>query len=573
MQNSIIGRVKDHQEHTTAMLTPWLRKTVQKSAQNKGNTGKIPFLPGLRQNVIHLKKNSNIIQRQSFDNFSRNVVQKYVEAREFIPLVPKFERGKGFWGELERIFPSASAERNEEPAQPGEMRRGTIIQKMETFPKTGQTFADFKGQMDQPFKRQQKKVSEVKRKPVAPGQRLFARVTEINPKIQPEVPAAEGADEPIQQHLVADKTGFEETLKSEEQTAHQPAQEPPSPLRDIPVEVKAPSAQQPASMATLRQLPQPSKRAEAAKKTKAVDQAVVHTPTQKPVPSPVGEKLPKAKAVKKSSAQQPELKKALLSSASKEKSILQVKPNSISNRVVQRSPDLPQRPDLENPQSPSLPASLPPIVAESTRPELGTGVEKVDLPIRRTVNQPKPSANTLSRRSDSFLPQKPAAQSVPVNTQKQSVLTLQNKRLKKDESAHSEETANRPDAYRNPLPFDLPASRPAVQQRAADSLPLKKSNEPISRLPQIEPAVNPQQPEQVAARPPKPVVQNATRQVSMPVPSTAAKVVQRELDSPAAVSSPDTPEPPDYKKLAEDVFPFVKHLLEIENERTRGSSR
>jgi hypothetical protein len=159
------------------------------------------------------------------------------------------------------------------------------------------------------------------------------------------------------------------------------------------------------------------------------------------------------------------------------------------------------------------------------------------------------------------------------NTQKQPFLTLQNKRTKREESALLDETSDRPDAYRNPLPFDLHASRPAVQQRAADSLPLKKSNAPINRLPQIEPAVNPQQPEQFVARPPKPVVQNETRQVSMPAPSATAKVVQRELESPAAESSPDTPEPPDYKQLAEDVFPFVKHLLEIENERTRGSSR
>ena len=50
-------------------------------------------------------------------------------------------------------------------------------------------------------------------------------------------------------------------------------------------------------------------------------------------------------------------------------------------------------------------------------------------------------------------------------------------------------------------------------------------------------------------------------------------VVQRVGASPEQPESPASVPPTDLGKLADDVLPYVKRLMEIERERTRGSYR
>lgn len=642
MQKSIIERLKDQKEHSTALLTPWLRMSVGKSTAAQNDSGTLKFLPGLRKNLPLTQNSSNIIQRQGHDKFSRIISQKYQEVKDLIPLVPKIERSQGFWGELERIFPSSAADRYEEPAQPGEMRSGTIIQKMDPFPKPGQTLSNFKEQSEPLFSRSRKKETEPLKKPaVIPGQRLFSRVTEINPKGQPENIVEEPAAEPAKQDHFIEKIkdhelplqtpdvtedeqvdrakeveALSKALESSAWSKKSPAQLPephthteessaftakeppvhtkmpparglktPSAETESPAQIKEPASSMQQDIAHLQEpaakepssfaMPLPQGRPEHVKpiETRTAPQPApkaAAVPVKKAAPLPPAHmELPKAKPVMKADASNPEAKRnAPLSTTPHDTSFLHTRSNPIAGKVVQRTLDLPQNQDTDEAQSP-MSQILPLKTASRDLPEK---TEEPSLLLRKDVGQQKKFAKTVERKASIF-PNKSLARASLVDQQKLPLLAPQKYRQSNEEYTLPEIGSQRIEIPQTSSLSNQPTVLALAQSKPVEPFLPKKSSESVHAQPQVaQPAIPVVEPVTPFTRQTLPLVPNVPQRFSAPAQSAASNVVQRASASDNEVSTP-APAAPNYSQLAEDVFPFVKHLLEIENERTRGSFR
>jgi len=569
------------------MFTSWLRTTLRQSSPGKNKPGALSFLPGRRQNLTVTQKKSDIIQRQQYDSFSKHVVQKYQHAKELIPLVSKMERGEGFWGELERIFPNSGSDGYEEPAKPGELRRGTVIQKMNMFPKPGQTIADFKQQSEPNLTRPRKKEAESIKKPaITPGQRLFSRVTEVNPKVQPSDSFIESVVEPVKPDLVTatpDESGDAEAVTPKQETRMQevenlakalemlspkfstPAQhatEPQTTAKE-PLPAGKPLQQPPGQIKTAQNHPVPSQKAAAASQTKPA----IHQPS--------AAKLLKAQPVKQTTGQPFETRKpSILTTTPQNKNLQHITPNPSASKVVQRSLDLPETPNQEEFIAAPLPVTLmqtPP--AEPALQDLPAESKRLDLPLQKTVERQKGFARAVEHATFAAQTKSPARPAL-IDQQKPPLVNPRKYKVSSEPEQQPDTSVESVEVPQSPSVSELTTLLAFAQQKPSPSLPLKKEVEPARRQPRIEPQpVQSREPDLPLASQPKPVVQAQPQQSTAQLQPAARNVVQRDLPSSLEEDNAPAPSAPDYSKLAENVLPFVKHLLEIENERTRGSFR
>lgn len=149
-------------------------------------------LPGhdlfLRNPLLLMSRgNGDLLNREKYRQFSHMIMegqQSYSSLH--LPLI-QWQRGANNWSELDRVFPAQKGRvQMNEPARPGELRRGSIIQKFEKpQAPAGMESAKF----DRVPAREKGKTLQPQPGMEAHKGRIFTRVTEITPyqqQIQPD---------------------------------------------------------------------------------------------------------------------------------------------------------------------------------------------------------------------------------------------------------------------------------------------------------------------------------------------------------------------------------------------------
>ncbi len=530
----------------------------------------------------------------------------------------------------------SGSSRREEPLQPGEMRSGTVIQKFDMFPKPGQPIESFKAQSPQSTSRTRTKETAPQKRVLTPGQRLFSRVTEITPNkpSEPQFDTTEETEEPENSTLQAvaqpeaqpvfpepvhfdaepePLTEKETELQMPDELLQQPLAEeeatenlpeiPPQRPSETPVEMplhQTPGLEEPAK----------SEMAEAnQEETREV--LPVALPKAQPVAPPAGEKLPKALPVSKESEHQEKVHRALPATTKPP----QAHQSPVTSRVVQRSADLPISPDQNESPLPETEEEktvlaqqiVPPLsetdVSFSSMPrpqmdqegneqESGSGLTEVEMPLRRVVQQRQQASRGVVQ-STKGVQLKPAAQQPPLVQQPQSpLISTQKYKMELNTSrfdAQGEDTTQS-SVSALPLPFNFPRDLSASsQERITPAYPTTLEHEADNRLipSMMQNDLAVLQPSQMQPQPMLPesfVALNQKRQPQISASRDSQRgatgasaqsqnVVQRSGASPEQPAAPSPAMPTDLGKLADDVLPYVKRLLEIERERTRGYIR
>jgi hypothetical protein len=527
--------------------------------------------------------------------------------------------------------------RHEEPLQPGEMRSGTVIQKFDMFPKPGQPVESFKAQSTPSISRTRTKETAPPKKGVTPGQRLFSRVTEITPNkpYEPQSEAAaDEVDEPEKTSLHPDvQPAYPEPsladVEPELQTPAKPVQQ--TQAEDEPENLLEAKPQKPSNSPVdmpLHQTPgreepvKPEKREVKQEETR--EKPLIAVPKAQPVAKSVDEKLPKAMPVRKESEQQDKVHRALPVTAKPGKIPLQTRQGPMTSRVVQRSTDLPETsvqnesalPEIgEEQKAASVQQIMPPMPeADALMPRLQfeqpaseqesqSAITGLEMPLRKDVQQRQQTSKGLVH-STKAVQMKPAAQQPLLVQQPQSPLISPQKYKMELNTSNFDvpgEEVSQSGVSALPLSFNLSRNLPAGwQARTTSSHPTMPEQKMLSHLPapqreaenRLSPSlmqndltsIQPSQMQSQLINQESFVMLNPKRQ---PQISTSSEM-QRGVKSAIAQSnnvvqrsgaSPEQPEPPasapptDLGKLADDVLPYVKRLLEIERERTRGSYR
>lgn len=655
-QNPVLQRLMGKKQNITAMLSPWLQRSLGDSLP----TARLSGTNSLDvKRVLITQKLPLVINKKSLDtgqdrytNFDRLLHKRYQLGSEFSSVLTGFSKDQKSWGELERVFPNEAGREDSIRPQTGEMRRGTVIQRMEKLPKIGESVSG--GRQTLTGRENLGTARDVKsqRAVVTPGQRLYTRVSELTNSNQ------EFTQERDQ---VEDKTDRELVDKG----APEPQQDFKGSPKPTPTETEtAPNSVQEADR---KGQPEAAISTSEQGNAPALPLAVLRT---KPEPSHDNtvEPLPAAVPVKKS-AEQVHPPKALPVVKSQQPAVQPLQKQSRPAQVVQRDLDktseIPKDTLRQNqassivqplsPESESANEELPellPLYSPEMTPDIKTGTEVephavvptlLETQVLKRVQDGQKLPRTDIARSTS---QKPAASAQPdaklplVQRDKYSIKPkiaptegdiardrgsiktqemLQTSRVpvyptdsfrteklspQKSEASdlqnHFEENLPRVISH---LPSPSSLQAPAVHDEGRDKQPAQEIIHQ-EQQPPIKPVMDeflPLRAERMWSResmievptqpvPPlqEPIIPQATpsheavlqtehkkrhtanresprQRTAAPITASAA-IVQRIEDKGEETGKTE----PDYDRLAEEVFPYLKRLLEIERERLLG---
>lgn len=444
---------------------------------------------------------------------------------------------------------------------------------------------------------------------------------------EPEKTSPQPVEQPNVRHAFPDPSPGD--AEPELQTPARPVQQ--TRVGDEPENLLEAKPQKPSDSPVEMPLPRTPAREEPVKPEKKEvkqeetrEKPLIAVPKAQPAAKPIDEKLPKAMPVRKESERQEKVHRALPVTAKPDRVPLQTRQSPMTSRAVQRSIDLPETsvqkestlPETEEEQKtasaqhimPPLPdaeSSMPRFQFEQSAsdPEPHTAITGVEMPLRQVIQQRQQKSKGLVHFTKA-VQMKPVVQQPPLVQQPQSPLVSPQKyKLEMNTGRYDvpgeEVSQSRVSAL--PLSFNLPRNQPASwQARAASSQPTMPEQKMLSNLTaperETENRLSPSlmQNEQARLQPSQMqsqlinqesfVMLNPKRQ---PQISTSSEMQRGEISANAqsknvvqrSGTSPEQPEPPastlptDLGKLADDVLPYVKRLLEIERERTRGSYR
>jgi len=663
------------------MIPAWLRSTAG-SRLESGVSPAAEFPSQARyrlaaQNMLVLGENKpDIVHVDKLRGFSRSVTQKYEEASSLVRSLPKIDREGRTWDELERVFPNLASGKGVESPQPGEMRRGTLIQKFDMFPKPGQPIANFKRQSEQTPIQKTMKEGEARKRPILPGQRLFSHVAEITPRKIAEPEKLESAVEDVE-------APEERLLPAADQRLSEPPPEPEPKSELSTISQKVPEELTPPESEVRMALPDISHDegslalAEGNDRQESPRELKPAIPMQGP---PANLKLSKALPVIKPPAHQLEILKALPTMPRQGRALPPASRPTSSQNTVQRTPDhtiiskpAPIQPRADQPRADQPPAIQPQAdQPHAIRPQAGqplaiqpragqphadlpradhplaiqplAGQPHTDLPradqplaIRPQAGQPLAIQPAAPKNQEQEFHETPVSSperifSAPAAPKRDPTQNLSGDQpnigmdialapLRKviDHRRQSGEGLVRsispgqikqiqpsPQLQRPNLPllspekyrFEINAARAmnrddkmlqaltfaepafANQPRTAHLFPLKQAAEWNSRQQpsirredappsQTPPALDEKILDPVYARQPVPQPDQGSGMGITQAVQASNNVVQREGGTVSPPSSPST----DLTSLADDVFPYIKRLLEIERERTHGSLR
>ena len=652
-QNPVFERLEKQKQHISAMLPSWLMGTIKRRALPGSEKTQSPssVVNGLlitQRRPLIQARNAAVLPTNRFASFEKLVLQKYALAREFSSSIVGFSRDAKQWGEIDRIFPSQASKVQEERAQPGEMKRGTIIQRMAKLPKIGETTSSSKPQpevVDNQRLQQSKRPTKVD---IAPGQRLFTHVREITGTRPPVVEEKEQPkteiDFPISKKPVEKDASREVNSEKVEEEIVIPGHIEPDVTEEVVSKRQGLPQQQRQDIEIPIEKLSP----------KAGNEPVKDQPVAVPVKKPAVEeiRLPKAKPVE-SSRRLPTASPASQPSTSQS---VQRQVDTEDRFIDKRTESLVQADmsDQHSPEVPKLAVETPVISASklaehdqtsvkeggstpvdsgsySLQPQLLQRKER-SKGLLHTTSKPKASQKVSSIVTKESHPpiirrEKYLFNSLPSNIDRDSETKKSQDDVKeprhtpivsrpmllkgKVEEKLPEQTAGTETGQTTinskPVPVILPAQqqpRQSVfdyQPSARNALPEVDSASSINQnIPGVklhlplrmetarQPAEAAQQKQELPPPPQvfEPVMPTKKEEPfllnephrhqpartaetgSLPAVKTSSSpaVVQRYEDATHEAVSQDI----DYDRLAEDVFPYIKHLIEIERERLLG---
>jgi hypothetical protein len=308
------------------------------------------------------------------------------------------------------------------------------------------------------------------------------------------------------------------------------------------------------------------------------EEAAVHEKA-KPITPPPSTRQPEALPVKKVIPPKAEIPKAIPTRRENTKVLppvsrqeikpLPIRQNITAGKVVQRTPEQPV-------SSKPIPAEKPSPVPSQTEPAMPhiqpvefnpqAESEKVEFPMRIVANQRRQFAKGFFDVPMPVFSQNPAQSPLVRNPQKP---------LFSPQKYRFESNAKNYDQLM-PVNEHIQASEASLSMDLADTISpvvhAESTPDSVHQMTQMTP--NPQ-PAVLRAEAPvfRPFNPAAIVRKETPIRSASGNAVQREVEQPSENPEPQAAPKTDYKKLAEDVYPFVKRLLEIEKERSRGNLR
>ena len=360
------------------------------------------------------------------------------------------------------------------------------------------------------------------------------------------------------------------------------------------------------------------------KQEETSEKPLMAVPKAQPVAKPIDKKLPKAMPVRKESEQQENVHRALPVLAKPDRVPLQTRQSPVTSRVVQRSTDMPETsvqkestlPETGEEQKTASAQQIMPPMPEAdvsmtrlqfeqpaNEQETHSAITGVEMPLRKVVQQRQQTSKSLVH-STKVVQMKPVAQQQPLVQQPQSPLISSQKYKMELNTSRFDvpgEEVSQSSVSALPLSFNLPRNLPASwQARTTSSQPTMPEQKKLSNLTaperEAENRLSPSlmqndltrlQPSQMQSqlinqesfvmlnqkRQPQISTSSEMQRGTISANAQSNNVVQRVGASPEQPESPASVPPTDLGKLADDVLPYVKRLMEIERERTRGSYR
>lgn len=578
------------------------------------------FLESARQMQVLHKDKVRSLSAQPVLTLGSTISKKLSGAAKLLHFSPSARQGSSFWRAMDQVYFNRQAGSREEPAQPsrpGDLRAGSVIQSMSMFPKPGQSLEDFQRQSPgQGVPKPQPPKAAPTPPPVRSKDRLFARVEEIT---------GEDRKTPPQQ-----EAGFAPPVEERQQPELLDAIEP-----EVVNELAGAELAEESQPEAVDQIADQSQQA-SPEKTENVQPVKTElkkaTPAKKPARTGEDRPLLKAKPKAQKKASQPPTVQRM---AEQPQAVSDRAEDLVPPQPESASPD-PAPKDLlraVEPQEPVAKQPLPQKKAQQGKMELPlrqdvSGIESVTEPVRQDAAkqtadlQPEEGAEKTKEISTASLQ---AAKPVPPQ-EGQPEIDLIGKRLRSraqfplhfstpvrqgtgtqlvDKGKYDpkyifpKQKADDPPAERIARLVIQPADAgPSTQKRWGEPLEfaLPAAGSSIQDLPAI-PAGQPALPGSAAVTAPQtaspPAVQ---RQIAKPQnvpaqPPAAAPVsvgaasneVQRiweehsELSATAsggaANAAQEGQDAIDLDKLAKEIYPIVKQLLEIEAERTSRNFR
>ena len=618
--NPVIQHLEEQDKRSTAMIAPWLRDlSSQKSSSDNPPThdasSKTSFLLSVQNLNFFNKKKHALVQPQNINSFVNIVAKKYEGVKEMIPLSKKLSLEKGEWRELERVFPTTAGFSNaEEPLQPGELRSGSIIQKFVPPVKSDKTSSTANKSNEQTQERQHQKEFISKNSPSTAGQRLFSKVVEITPKIQPEdellnirsenelsmnIPEniESESKNPTADEAATSKADIvqadDNTIKKESSDSISPSIVPPIGKHSAKSLTQKANANKPEIEMPLNKLPEKVEKASVRPEEKKEIRSDITTgdqPFEKAAFSKKTDLLLKAIPVKRADTKPAEVLKAIPSKIAAEKNNLPVSSHTPSlSKTVQRSPELPL--EQNDQESPSIEGSELPTRQEMQEAPVqiasdkGSDIsgENQEMPLKTIIDNRKNYSEEL-RSSSARINTKLIPPTSIVNRQSMPLVSPNKYYFEKEPKNYLNENNNQEKAGdsikvqtfdfvdRHSINIPNKSEFPSVEQKQNYS----------SFVDEKKPVFQPQQvlPQPVNRAPIDIVYTDRPKQSAVKAAnstpgsgSTGGNIVQREMNSNSTEASQSSAPETDFAKLAEDVFPFVKRLIEAETERSRGSFR
>ncbi|MFO7583564.1 MAG: hypothetical protein R6W69_02455 [Anaerolineales bacterium] len=675
----LIQRLQLHQGKTRRMLTPGI----------KDSTGQHnPVASGLNawgaQKYSQIAQNMRFLRGERLGNFSPEKINligmeipaKFADPASLLHIKSASAQKDSIWSEVEQALPAG------EPAAPdariptqetGIMRAGTVIQRMPTVPRPGQSIESFKEQIQARAATKPKTPVRTPPRPNDPSVRRYARIEEIHQK--PTAVPAE--DLPNQDSPPTAESAPNDTIRRQaeqstdlplapERSASQPKTKPKPPVQtpELPAPVseasrlpKLPTETTQVDVPPLPREPKPpGKEARASAtptkpETPDSPQAKTATTPEKPAPTQIPQ--PPAPAAKPLPAPPPQAsdtdERAALPrlSFSQSKGIAPEAP--FAEKMPLREKSLPRaRPTLRpGPSATQTPdRSLPQAKATSTRPRSQPAITRAE-PRRQAASQPPISGVSppILQRQPDKVPTPPTLPTPPVRrpesgpsddsrpapplespeqTNRAALTSLDMPAIQyrreapkqvRTLDAKSIKPVVQPEMLKPFLPLiqrtlesPRPETKPASPQ-ADENLPVSRTKPslsyaqpqnaqpalatipmPVAHLPQPAPAMISQSTPPPLQQPP--AAETAQQPTSLPeiapapVKTVRQNVVQRLWDEhspPASASgkgsnagsgeSSQAGSALDLDKIAEEVLPIVKRLIEIESERSAGYLR
>lgn len=656
----LIQRLQSHQANARRMLTPGLKSRADQQRPFS------PVLEGLgaqkytqiAQNMRFLGKDRlGFIQPEAINLIGRNLPEKFTNLSGLLHIKAPATPDANIWSEVEQILPTGTQQTSpaaaQAPEEPGTLRQGSIIQRMQTFPKPGQSIEAFKEQVKSRAV-SQKPASPTRKLPQAgdPAVRRYARIEEIRSKeaaANPEPPAAQPpvTTPPTVQRQqdtnlqTPDRPDADSGLHANDER-QTPAQLAPLSEPSTPPEAQTPGQPAPVSKSLAPpQIRTPEPPAPALKSPAVPD---AHTPAQPALSSeprttaqarasvpadkkPLARALPTARKKENAAPALPKGQPVSLKAATPAPAkasiappprAVEVKPASAARATastLQRQPDLPAAATLPSGLAgkprPAAPAKFQPTPEQVDASAETPTSTKPDLPAAQPGPQPEETpflAHLAQRRAAPEQVHSLATKTIKAKIAARPAMLRPNLfKLRRGETPAP--TTSAPVPPTQPPPLSLASvqrqgSPTVAQQPELTAVPQRQSIEmPVARIQPAAPqsAFAPGGAQTLSALPtntfqpvpPTPAKESAPpatqSQAKPPIPAPQAStrnIVQRmwEEHSPPASASgrgsgatnqEDSQGEPalDLDKLAEDVFPIVKRLIEIESERSAGYLR